>query len=83
MTSSEIRIRTDPGAPLAVVVIGRNEGERLRQCLLSVEKMHRPEGGIEMVYVDTASEDGSADMGRGASSGSEAGLLLVPFLHPP
>lgn len=66
MTSSEVQIRTEPGAPLAVMVIGRNEGERLRRCLLSVEKMHRPEGGIEVVYIDTASEDGSADMGSHA-----------------
>lgn len=47
---------------LAVVVIGRNEGERLRRCLQSVESMSKPEGGFECVYVDTASEDGSADM---------------------
>ena len=46
---------------LAVVVIGRNEGERLPRCLQSIDAMSKPEGGIECVYVDTASEDGSAD----------------------
>jgi glycosyltransferase involved in cell wall biosynthesis len=65
----------DPGAKLAVVVIGRNEGERLRRCLLSVEKMHRPQGGIEVVYVDTASDDGSAEM-------VESMGIRVIRLHP-
>lgn len=51
-----------PPKKLAVVVIGRNEGERLRRCLQSVEQMRKPEGGFECVYVDTASEDGSAEL---------------------
>jgi len=46
-------------APLraGVVVIGRNEGERLRRCLLSL----RP-ASQAMVYVDSGSSDGSAQM---------------------
>ena len=39
---------------LGVVVIGRNEGERLRACLLSVLSPGRP-----VVYVDSGSTDGS------------------------
>ena len=39
---------------LGVVVIGRNEGERLRRCLLSVLGRARP-----VVYVDSGSTDGS------------------------
>ena len=64
MNTVDTKSHFQPGASpaLAVVIIGRNEGERLRRCLLSVEEMHCPEGGIERVYVDTASEDGSAEM---------------------
>lgn len=44
---------------IGVVVIGRNEGERLRRCLASVS-------GIvaALVYVDSASTDGSVSMAR-------------------
>jgi GT2 family glycosyltransferase len=41
-------------AELAVVVIGRNEGERLRRCLESVRG-----NGRVVVYVDSGSTDGS------------------------
>jgi len=54
--------RQRPQPKLAVVVIGRDEGERLRRCLRSVEEMRKPEGGIECIYVDTASADGSPEM---------------------
>src|SRR5580704_10854263 len=44
---------------LAVVVIGRNEGERLTRCLQSVQ--HVTYGGFrpEIIYVDSASSDDS------------------------
>jgi glycosyltransferase involved in cell wall biosynthesis len=42
-------------APLAgIVIIGRNEGERLRRCLLSVQDF-----AARAVYVDSGSTDGS------------------------
>ena len=44
------------------VVIGRNEGARLARCLASVA-----EGG-RAVYVDSGSEDGSADAARAAGA---------------
>ena len=44
-----------------VVVIGRNEGERLRRCLESLRAM-RP----RTVYVDSGSSDGSVTLGRAA-----------------
>lgn len=48
---------THPG--LALVAIGRNEGERLRRCLASVI------GEAELVvYVDSGSTDGSVEMAR-------------------
>jgi glycosyltransferase involved in cell wall biosynthesis len=49
---------------VGVVVIGRNEGERLRRCLASV--LGR---GLPVVYVDSASTDGSAD--AASSMGAE------------
>jgi GT2 family glycosyltransferase len=48
-------------AALSIVVIGRNEGERLRRCLDSVTMMQRLEGLIELLYVDSASTDGSVE----------------------
>ena len=45
---------------LGIVLIGRNEGERLRGCLESV----RPHGGAT-VYVDSGSTDGSIALARG------------------
>jgi glycosyltransferase involved in cell wall biosynthesis len=44
---------------LSVVVIGRNEGERLVRCLASVRAMQSPGGSVEVIYVDSASTDGS------------------------
>jgi cellulose synthase/poly-beta-1,6-N-acetylglucosamine synthase-like glycosyltransferase len=45
--------------PVAVVVIGRNEGERLRACLGSVIAMNYSGDLLDIVYVDSASTDGS------------------------
>ena len=44
---------------VGIVVIGRNEGERLRRCLLSVL-----DRGAPTVYVDSGSSDGSAGLAR-------------------
>jgi glycosyltransferase involved in cell wall biosynthesis len=45
---------------IGVVIIGRNEGERLRRCLVSLAK-----GGRHLVYVDSGSSDGSVALARG------------------
>ena len=45
---------------IGVVVIGRNEGARLRRCLLSVRGQTAC-----TVYVDSGSSDGSVDLARG------------------
>jgi hypothetical protein len=52
-----VSVQTVAGAAarLGVVVIGRNEGERLRRCLLSVRAKT-----AAVVYVDSGSSDGSA-----------------------
>jgi GT2 family glycosyltransferase len=44
----------DPGENIAIVAIGRNEGERLKSCLRSVLNRART-----VVYVDSGSVDGS------------------------
>lgn len=44
---------------IAAVIIGRNEGEKLRRCLSSVLGMAAP-----IVFVDSGSEDGSAGLAR-------------------
>lgn len=49
--------KTEPmGALLGIVLIGRNEGERLKRCLHSVLK-----GDDPVVYVDSGSTDGSVE----------------------
>jgi len=45
---------------VGVVVIGRDEGDRLRRCLESVRDSRYPEDRIEVTYVDSESRDGSA-----------------------
>ena len=49
--------RIDPGR-IAAVVIGRNEGERLKRCLHSLKTVER------IVYVDSGSTDGSVEFAR-------------------
>ena len=53
---------------LSVVVIGRNEGARLERCLRSIGQMDAP-GEVEIVYVDSASVDGSP--ARAAAMGAK------------
>lgn len=56
---------------LGIVVIGRNEGERLRRCLASVAQ------AAHCVYVDSASSDGSVAMARAM------GVAVVELAAPP
>ena len=48
---------------LGIVVIGRNEGERLRRCLVSLGELV-----AATVYVDSGSTDGSVAMARAAGA---------------
>lgn len=59
---------------LALVAIGRNEGERLRQCLASAA---RP--GLTLVYVDSGSTDGSPAMARAMGCAVVDLDLRIPF----
>ncbi len=65
-----------PGGPadVAVVVIGRNEGERLKRCLASLS------AGVPVVYVDSGSTDGSVAAARAAGAQVVTlDLLSAPF----
>jgi GT2 family glycosyltransferase len=55
--------RTNEQRAIAAVIIGRNEGERLRQCLRSMA-----DSTVRMVYVDSGSTDGSAEAARAAGA---------------
>ena len=59
---------------IGVVVIGRNEGERLRKCLSSV----RCETAL-IVYVDSGSTDDSRAMARGAGCEVVVLDMKTPF----
>ena len=59
-------------ARLAVVAIGRNEGERLRRCLQSVP------AGISIVYVDSGSSDGSVILAKDLN----AEVVQLDLAHP-
>jgi glycosyltransferase involved in cell wall biosynthesis len=60
-----------PEYALSIVVIGRNEGDRLERCLESVARMTFA-GSFEVIYVDSASSDGSAS--RAADLGAKVEL---------
>jgi len=53
---------------LSVVVIGRNEGDRLMRCLDSIRSIRGLDEGTETIYVDSASTDGSPE--RAAATGA-------------
>ena len=59
---------------IGVIAIGRNEGERLRQCLASL--LGR---GLPVVYVDSKSTDGSPEMARSMGAEVVALDMSIPF----
>ena len=65
---------TDP-APrtFGVVAIGRNEGERLKRCLTSIN------GAARIVYVDSGSTDGSVAWAEQAGIDVVALDMSLPF----
>jgi glycosyltransferase involved in cell wall biosynthesis len=60
-TCSELDSKAPLQPVISVVVIGRNEGQRLARCF---ESLARVQGVAikELIYVDSASTDGSADL---------------------
>jgi GT2 family glycosyltransferase len=59
---------------LAAVVIGRNEGARLRRCLASIQGRAAP-----VVYVDSGSTDGSVAAARAAGAEVVELDMSIPF----
>lgn len=49
---------------VAVVVIGRNEGDRLVRCLESVWAVDYPGSALDVIYVDSQSTDDSIDQAK-------------------
>jgi GT2 family glycosyltransferase len=66
--------QTPPQPRIAAVLIGRNEGARLKRCLASVAGVADP-----VIYVDSGSTDGSPEAARAA--GAEVVVLdpTLPF----
>ncbi|MFZ4623079.1 MAG: glycosyltransferase [Rhodoferax sp.] len=57
---SAIPVNPPPAVPVvSVVVIGRNEGERLMRCLHSVQQANWQNTPFELIYVDSRSTDHS------------------------
>lgn len=56
--ASELRQLTEEPT-LSIVVIGRNEGQRLTRCLESVSRIQGIASKLDLIYVDSASHDGS------------------------
>jgi glycosyltransferase involved in cell wall biosynthesis len=67
--------RTEQIPSVSVVVIGRNEGHRLKRCLDSIKAMADVGGPVEIIYVDSASTDQSVSLAAGSS-------VHVVELHP-
>lgn len=59
---------------VGMVVIGRNEGERLRKCLQSLDPTARP-----TVYVDSGSTDGSQELACSVGAHVVSLDLSMPF----
>ena len=59
---------------VSIVIIGRNEGERLARCLDSVHNMDFPQQQLQVIYVDSGSRDDS--LARAQQMGAEA--VAVP-----
>src|SRR4030067_901406 len=63
-----------PIPSVGIVAIGRNEGDRLRKCLMSVEGLAE-----KIVYVDSGSTDGSVGMARSLGVTVVELDLAIPF----
>jgi len=63
---------------ISVVVIGRNEGQRLAACLKSVSQSNAVGGDLELIYADSDSRDGSPELAAGLG----AKVLRIKPLRP-
>ena len=63
-----------PERTIGVVAIGRNEGERLKRCLESIDVAR-----VKVVYVDSGSDDGSVPFARNKGCDVTELDLSIPF----
>jgi glycosyltransferase involved in cell wall biosynthesis len=72
MTESIVSVVPPNPPDLSVVIIGRNEGERLERCILTAQAI---EGWTpkEILYVDSGSTDGSPDLA------AQLGATVLPL----
>jgi glycosyltransferase involved in cell wall biosynthesis len=68
------RMQPTEEAAIGIVIIGRNEGERLKRCLESVTSR-----GGNVVYVDSGSTDGSVQTALGFGADVVELDMSVPF----
>jgi GT2 family glycosyltransferase len=77
-TSVEVKLHSAPFCQalldVGLVIIGRNEGHRLRECLASL-----PRAISTIVYVDSGSTDGSQQTARAAGAVVVELDLTIPF----
>ncbi|MBI5237015.1 MAG: glycosyltransferase [Deltaproteobacteria bacterium] len=62
--------------PVSVVIIGRNEADNIKECIMSAKEMDYPQELLEIIYVDTGSTDGTQDIAR------TAGINVVVVSSP-
>lgn len=65
---------------LSIVIVNWNTGELLRKCVESV-KRHPPRVPYDLVVVDNASSDGSADFLRARAAGDSGGAGVVRLIE--
>lgn len=68
------RIEPDRSTRIGVVIIGRNEGQRLIDCIRSVDK-----AAARVVYVDSGSTDGSLDAAAALGAETVSLDMSIPF----
>jgi GT2 family glycosyltransferase len=74
MPTHDLLGKVNPHINVGVVVIGRNEGDRLKRCFVSVLAHAR-----RVVYVDSGSTDGSAQWAQAQGAGVVDLDLTRPF----
>jgi cellulose synthase/poly-beta-1,6-N-acetylglucosamine synthase-like glycosyltransferase len=65
-----------PAPSLSVVIIGRNEGERLARCIRALAPLRPPPMQTELLYVDSASTDRSREVA------AELGARVIEVAPP-
>jgi len=64
---------------LGIIAIGRNEGERLRLCLLAAVREQRTTRPVTIVYVDSGSTDHSVELAASLGASVVNLDLSIPF----